>query len=254
MVRFDASFNRRADKAWKGGRMRLGEPEWGYLQTACRMVAAGEVESLPASMSELLAGSVMALTRSIDAKDEYTSGHSERVAFISRWIAVRLARCGRLQRGQVQRIYLAGLLHDIGKIGIPEAVLCKAGPLTEKERGQMQRHPRIGAGIVSQIEQMRDIVPGVLCHHERPDGRGYPEGLMGEGIPLAGRVVMVADSLDAMTSTRAYREAMPLETALGEIEGKLGQQFDTEVGRVVLEGDMEKLMGRMRGREATAAR
>lgn len=189
-------------------------------------------------LKELFIGSLKALTSSIDAKDKYTHGHSERVAFISRWIAEKLSLQEQLDEEQIHMVYLAGLLHDIGKIGIEEAVLRKKGELTEQEYNRIKQHPSIGAGILHEIKQMRDIVPGVLSHHERVDGRGYPEGLVGEQIPLTGKIVGLADSFDAMTSKRTYRDAMSVEKALEEIEKGLGAQFDEKVGRVFLESDV----------------
>jgi len=192
-------------------------------------------------LKELFIGSLKALTSSIDAKDKYTHGHSERVAFVSRWIAERLSEQAQLDEEQIHIIYLAGLLHDIGKIGIEEAVLCKNGKLTEQEFSRIKQHPSIGAGILHEIKQMRDIVPGVLCHHERVDGKGYPGGLVGEQIPLTGKIVGLADSFDAMTSKRTYRDAMSVEQALEEIEKGLGTQFDRRVGRVFLDSDVSLL-------------
>lgn len=192
-------------------------------------------------LKELFIGSLRALTRSIDAKDQYTRGHSERVAFISRWIAERLTADKPLEEEQIHRIYLAGLLHDIGKIGIDEAVLRKKGKLTEQEFKRIKDHPSIGAGILREIKQMRDIVPGVLCHHERVDGKGYPNGLLGEQMPLIGKIVGLADSFDAMTSKRTYRQALTVEQALAEIEKGLGTQFDETVGRAFLDSDVYEL-------------
>jgi len=192
-------------------------------------------------LKELFVGSLKALTNSIDAKDRYTHGHSERVAFISRWIAERLSETVPIEQEQIHKIYLAGLLHDIGKIGIDEAVLRKEGKLTDQEFSRIKKHPSIGASILREIKQMRDIVPGVLCHHERIDGRGYPEGLAGEQIPLTGRIVGLADSFDAMTSKRTYREALTVEQALAEIERCLGTQFDETLGRVFLDSDVTRL-------------
>lgn len=192
-------------------------------------------------LKELFIGSLKALTSSIDAKDTYTRGHSERVAFISRWIAERLSEQEPLEEEQIHKVYLAGLLHDIGKIGIEEAVLRKDGKLTEQEFSRIKKHPSIGAGILREIQQMRDIVPGVLCHHERVDGRGYPNGLVGEKIPLTGKIVGLADSFDAMTSKRTYRNAMTVEQALAEIERGLGTQFDEKLGRIFLESDVYRL-------------
>lgn len=197
-------------------------------------------------LKELFIGSLKALTSSIDAKDKYTHGHSERVAYISRWIAERICDKEPLEEEQIHRIYLAGLLHDIGKIGIDESVLRKTGKLTDREFACIKKHPSIGAGILREIKQMRDIVPGVLSHHERSDGRGYPDGLTGEQIPLIGKIVQLADSFDAMTSKRTYRDAMSVEKALEEIEKGLGTQFDEEIGRVFLASDVYQLWNTIR--------
>jgi HD-GYP domain-containing protein (c-di-GMP phosphodiesterase class II) len=198
-------------------------------------------------LKELFVGSLKALTSSIDAKDPYTRGHSERVAIISRWIAERLSEKEPLDAEQIHRIYLAGLLHDIGKIGIEESVLCKNGRLTPEERICIQRHPAIGASILRGIKQMRDIVPGVLCHHERIDGKGYPNGVPGEAIPLTGRIIGIADSFDAMTSKRVYRDAMSIEQAVEEIRKGLGAQFDDKLGRIFLDSDMNDLWDLIQG-------
>ncbi len=192
-------------------------------------------------LKELFIGSLKALTSSIDAKDKYTHGHSERVAFISRWIAERLSDKEPMDQEQIHKIYLAGLLHDIGKIGVEEALLRKNGKLTEEEFDRVKKHPSIGAGILREIKPMRDIVSGVLCHHERVDGRGYPNGLQGEQIPLTGKIVGLADCFDAMTSKRTYRDAMTVEQALAEIEKGLGTQFDEKLGRIFLDSDVYQL-------------
>ena len=192
-------------------------------------------------LKELFVGSLKALTNSIDAKDQYTRGHSERVALISRWIAERIAEREPLEEDQIHKIYLAGLLHDIGKIGIDEDVLRKNGKLTPEERACICRHPSIGAGILRGIKQMRDIVPGVLCHHERVDGQGYPDGLKGDELPLTGKIVGLADSFDAMTSRRTYRDALSVEHALDEIRKGLGTQFDPRIGAIFLESDISRL-------------
>jgi HD-GYP domain-containing protein (c-di-GMP phosphodiesterase class II) len=189
-------------------------------------------------LKELFIGSLKALTSSIDAKDKYTHGHSERVAFISRWIAEKISEHEKLDEEQIHMVYLAGLLHDIGKIGIEEVVLRKKGQLTDQEYDRIKQHPSIGAGILHEIKQMRDIIPGVLSHHERVDGRGYPDGLVDEQIPLTGKIVGLADSFDAMTSKRTYRDAMSVEHALEEIEKGLGTQFDEKVGRIFLDSDV----------------
>jgi HD-GYP domain-containing protein (c-di-GMP phosphodiesterase class II) len=152
-----------------------------------------------------------------------------------------MAQSNLVSEKEIHHIYLAGLLHDVGKIGVAEAVLCKHGKLTDTERAIIQNHPRIGASILSEIRQMEDIVPGVLCHHERLDGKGYPQGLVGEQIPLIGKIISLADAFDAMTSKRVYRDAMSIRRALAEIEKGVGTQFDADVVRAFLDSDVEKL-------------
>ena len=217
-----------------------------FNSVACGCAVFIENGRLFKDLKELFIGSLKALTSSIDAKDKYTHGHSERVAYISRWIAERLCDKEPLEEEQIHRIYLAGLLHDIGKIGIDESVLRKTGKLTDQEFACIRKHPSIGAGILREIKQMHDIVPGALSHHERADGRGYPDGLTGEQIPLAGKIVQLADSFDAMTSRRTYRDAMSVEKALEEIERGLVTQFDEKIGRIFLESDVYRLWNTIR--------
>jgi HD-GYP domain-containing protein (c-di-GMP phosphodiesterase class II) len=207
-----------------------------------------ENESLFRELKELLIGSLKALANSIDAKDQYTRGHSERVAFISKWIAEHYTQTtGELTTDQIQKIYLAGLLHDIGKIGVPESVLGKQGELTDAEYDQMKAHPAMGAGILSEIRQMADVIPGVLYHHEWYNGKGYPKGLAGDDIPLAGKIVMIANAFDAMTSKRTYRGALGVEAAISEIEKGLGGQFDPQIGLIFINSDIDKLWEILQG-------
>ncbi|MCX5661752.1 MAG: HD-GYP domain-containing protein [Planctomycetota bacterium] len=173
-------------------------------------------------MQSMFMGVLHALTSSIDAKDSYTHGHSERVALLSQQLAIAAG----LPAEQVERVYISGLIHDVGKIGVPEAVLCKPGQLTAEEFGLIKLHPQIGARILQDIRQMQDLIPGVLYHHERWDGRGYPFGAAGADIPLFGRLICLADSFDAMSSNRTYRQAMRLEQVLSEISRCAGKQFD----------------------------
>ena len=192
-------------------------------------------------LSELFIGSLTTLSDSIDAKDGYTHGHSERVAMISKWIAECLIPEGLVRPEQVSEVYLAGLLHDIGKIGVDDAVLRKTGPLTEDESESIKKHPVIGAGILRGIKQMGDVVPGVLCHHENVDGSGYPGGLQGDDIPIIGKIVGLADSFDAMTSKRSYRAARSIDQAVQEIRDCVGTQFDEKVVSAFLRSDLSKL-------------
>src|SRR4051812_2366271 len=185
----------------------------------------------------LMMGLLHSLTSAVDAKDAYTCGHSERVALLSRSLAVEAG----LTENQIDRIYMAGLLHDVGKIGVPEAVLQKTGKLTPEEFDQIKKHPEIGAKILGDIKQVEDIIPGVLHHHERYDGKGYPSGLAGESIPLMGRIICLADCFDAMTSSRTYRKALPLEVALTEIRRCSGTQFDPILGDAFLKLGIDQL-------------
>jgi putative nucleotidyltransferase with HDIG domain len=196
-------------------------------------------------MQELLMGVLHALTATIDAKDPYTCGHSQRVALITRKLAERLG----FDAERTRRLYLTGLLHDIGKIGVPERILCKPGKLTDEEFETIKAHPTIGAKILSGIRQLDDVIDGILAHHERLDGRGYPGGLDGDRMPMAGRIVGLADGLDAMTSDRTYRAAMSAERAVEEIRGHCGTQFDPAVVDVLLAMDVEALLAETR-REA----
>jgi HD-GYP domain-containing protein (c-di-GMP phosphodiesterase class II) len=173
----------------------------------------------------LMMGLLHSLTSAVDAKDSYTCGHSERVALLARELSDVIGLSEELS----DRIYMAGLLHDVGKIGVPEAVLQKTGKLTVEEFDQMKKHPAIGARILKDVPQISDLIPGVLHHHERFDGRGYPAKLSGHDIPLMGRIICLADCFDAMTSNRTYRQALPLEVALLEIRRAAGTQFDPEL-------------------------
>ena len=194
----------------------------------------------------LMMGVLHSLTSAVDAKDPYTCGHSERVALLSR----RLAREIGLPEQQVERIYMAGILHDVGKIGVPEAVLHKTGKLTNEEFDQMKKHPQIGARILSDIKQVEDLIPGVLYHHERMDGKGYPAGLSGENIPLMGRIICIADCFDAMTSNRTYRRALPLEVAMIELRRCAGTQFDPKLADAFLKVDPEEFRAMLREHQA----
>ncbi len=191
-------------------------------------------------------GTLHALTASIDAKDSYTRGHSERVAMLSR----DLARAAGLDPAIVERVYLAGLVHDVGKIGVPEAVLCKPGRLTAEEFELIKQHPAIGSRILSDIRQMRDLIPGVLYHHERWDGRGYPEEIRGEDIPLFGRLIGLADAFDAMSSNRTYRSSLDHQKVLDEIERCAGAQFDPELAKYFVKMDFTRFFAMIRTHKA----
>jgi HD-GYP domain-containing protein (c-di-GMP phosphodiesterase class II) len=190
--------------------------------------AAGYVGSfvdnivLYAEQKALSMGTLEALTAAIDAKDRYTCGHSQRVAHLSHM----LARAAGMTPESAERVRVAGLVHDVGKIGVPEAVLTKAGRLTDEEFEAIKRHPEIGHRILKDLPLLEDVLPGVLHHHERWDGRGYPRGLKGEEIPFMARIIALADTFDAMSSTRSYRAAMPRAAVLAEVRKCAGVQFD----------------------------
>ncbi|GIW76212.1 MAG: hypothetical protein KatS3mg104_1275 [Phycisphaerae bacterium] len=196
-----------------------------------------------ADVRGLMMGLLHSLVSAVDAKDAYTCGHSERVALIAR----ELAQVSGLVAAKVERVYMAGLLHDVGKIGVPEAVLQKPGRLTDAEFDLMKQHPEIGARILRDVRQLEDVIPGVLHHHERFDGRGYPSGLAGENIPLLGRIICLADCFDAMTSNRTYRRALPFEVAMMEIKKGSGTQFDPVLAQAFMD------IGEKRLRELTSA-
>ncbi|MCK4340907.1 MAG: HD-GYP domain-containing protein [Phycisphaerae bacterium] len=166
-----------------------------------------------------------AMVSAIDKKDHYTSGHSERVGFLTRLTAAELG----ISSAEQQNMGWSGLLHDVGKIGIPEEILCKPGKLTAEEFEVIKQHPRMGYEILKPIASMGVILDGILHHHEYPDGSGYPAGLAGEAIPLVARIIHVADTFDALTSTRSYRRAFGIEQALEIIREDQGTRIDAEV-------------------------
>jgi HD-GYP domain-containing protein (c-di-GMP phosphodiesterase class II) len=144
-------------------------------------------------------------------------------------LTAQLAQSAGLDADQVDRFRIAGLVHDIGKIGVPEHVLTKKGGLTGAEFAEIRKHPEIGAKILQEIPQMEDILGGVLHHHEKYDGSGYPHGIAGEDIPMIARLISLADTFDAMSSTRTYRNAMTRQSVLDELSRVSGTQFDPEL-------------------------
>jgi putative nucleotidyltransferase with HDIG domain len=171
------------------------------------------------------AATVRALSNAVEARDAYTAKHAERVAAYG----IEIARALGLPRPDAPEIEFGFLLHDIGKLAIPDAILRKPSGLTESERAEMARHPEIGADILSGIEFLKDAAEVVRCHHERWDGTGYPHGLAGERIPVAARVFAVADVLDALITDRPYRRASPLTEAREMINRDSGTHFDPRV-------------------------
>lgn len=173
-------------------------------------------------LKEAYYGTIESLRLAVDAKDSYTKHHSDRVSYYSVLIGKQLG----LSDEDLETLKQGALFHDVGKIGIPDSILQKPGKLTNEEYDDIKNHPSIGSKILAPAKIFNDLVPMVLHHHERYDGRGYPVGLSGEDIPLMARIVCVADSFDAMTSDRSYRPRFDVITALGELENCKGSQFD----------------------------
>jgi HD-GYP domain-containing protein (c-di-GMP phosphodiesterase class II) len=180
---------------------------------------------------QLFIGTVKALAAAIDGKDPYTRGHSERVARFSLAIAERLG----LPEDETEKLRISALLHDVGKIGIDDNILKKPAALTDEEYEVMKQHPQKGFKIMSQIPAMRDFLPGMYMHHEMMDGRGYPQGLKGDAIPMQARIVSVADTFDAMTTDRPYQKGMSLEDALARIKTFIGTRYDSVVVEALVE-------------------
>ncbi len=170
------------------------------------------------------------IVSALDAKDPYTAGHSQRVSDM----ALALCELLELDQDEIEKIHIAAHLHDIGKIGVPDAVLHKPEKLSEEEWEAMKKHPMTGAEILSKSRHLNELKDIVLYHHERFDGKGYPEGLKGEEIPLGARIIAICDSIDAMTSDRGYRKAFSLKECYGEIKNKLGVMYDPVIGALAL--------------------
>ena len=176
-------------------------------------------------LEELFMGIVSAMVGALDAKSPWTKGHSERVAAYAEEIAREMG----LNADEIKNLRLAGLLHDVGKVGTYDYLLDKPAKLTDQEFEIVKKHPAQGAEILKSIKQLKDIIPLIRHHHERIDGKGYPDGLEGEEIPLGAMILHVADSFDSMTSDRPYRPSPGIEYAVSELKKYSGSQFDTEV-------------------------
>ncbi|MBP5261794.1 MAG: response regulator [Clostridiales bacterium] len=192
---------------------------------------AHEVEKKTKENEDLFIHVVKSLADAIDAKDPYTKGHSGRVAEYSREIGKRYGYSPKEQTD----IYIMGLLHDVGKIGVPDVVINKQGGLDPDEFDKIRKHPVIGDQILKNIEEMPELATGARWHHERYDGTGYPDGLAGEDIPEAARIIAVADAYDAMSSYRSYRDAMPQDDIRKEIARCRGTQFDPKFADIMME-------------------
>ncbi len=189
------------------------------------------------------------LRQTVEAKDTYTRGHSDRVSAYSVLIGEKLG----LDEQTIKILKIGGLFHDIGKIGIPDAVLTKTSKLDDEEYSVIKNHPSIGAHILGDVPMFKDIIPIVLHHHERYDGHGYPSQLQGEDIPYVARIASVADSFDAMTSRRSYRDCLPLDIVVSEFEKNRGTQFDPKLDDVWLDilkndyGKIEEIKNKYQG-------
>lgn len=190
-----------------------------------------EVEKKTEENEKLFIHVVGSLAEAIDAKDTYTNGHSGRVAEYSREIA---RRYGYSEKGQSD-IYMMGILHDVGKIGVPDEVINKPAKLTDEEFEKIKQHPGMGARILQNIKEMPSLATGARWHHERYGGGGYPDGLTGDDIPEEARIIAVADAYDAMSSRRSYRDVLPQDVVRGEIEKGKGTQFDPQFADIMLD-------------------
>jgi putative nucleotidyltransferase with HDIG domain len=197
----------------------------GFALFVVPLVVARQTHSRYLSLREAYADTVRSLVAAIEAKDPYTKGHSIRVARFS----VAIAEAMSLEEGQAQNIEYAALLHDLGKIGISRAVLAKTGALTDEEYGSIKEHPAIGARILESVPFLDSVRPAVQDHHERVDGKGYGRRISGAELSVEARILAVADSYDAMTADRPYRDALSADAAIAELRVNSGTQFDQEI-------------------------
>ncbi|HLN64006.1 MAG TPA: HD domain-containing phosphohydrolase [Symbiobacteriaceae bacterium] len=207
----------------------FSEADIDFFKALARQLGASVNEQRPLGCSNVELSTVRVLAATVDAKDHYTRHHSTNVSFYARLIAREM----NLDPAEVRRIDLAGLLHDIGKIAIPDQILQKPGPLTPEERLLVNTHAAIGANILAQAAHMQHLVPLVRHHHERYDGKGYPDGLKGDEIPLGAMILNLADSFDTMTTRRVYRAPLSLDAAMAEVQRCSGAQFHPEVVRAM---------------------
>ena len=185
-----------------------------------------------------LVDTLTSLVTTIEAKDPYTRQHSQRVTEY----AICLGRRMGMDEEQIEMLNFAAMLHDIGKIGIRDDILTKCGLLTDEEYEIIKQHPITGERIVAPLGLIKEETEIIRHHHERYDGKGYPDGLAGEAIPLPARIVAITDAFDAMTTTRSYRKALPVDVAVGELERCAGTQFDPEIARIMIEAIREGLI------------
>ncbi len=218
------NFSRRVEVAGLGSELAELAEDWNRMSLHLESHVQ-QLRQAAQANRELFIGSLRAFVAAVDAKDPYTRGHSERVAAVSRTIARQLTLPEELQH----KVWIGALLHDVGKIGVEDLILKKTGVLTPEEYEQMKLHTVMGADILSRIEQLKEMVPAVRWHHESWNGRGYPDGLKGEQIPLMARIVAVADCFDAITTNRPYQQAYSLQFAVETITKLTGSRFDAKV-------------------------
>lgn len=195
------------------------------------VVQMNEIKKINVQLEKAYLESIETLRYTVEAKDSYTRGHSDRVSEYSLLIGKKV----NLPEEQLKILKIGGLFHDIGKIGVPDSILLKESKLTDDEYSEIKNHPSIGSHILSTATLFHDIIPIVKHHHERYDGHGYPSQLQGENIPYLARITAIADSFDAMTSRRTYRNSLPLETVIAEFEKCRGTQFDPNLTDVFLD-------------------
>jgi len=207
--------------------------------------AVEEIREAASTNRELFVGTIRMLANAIDAKDPYTRGHSERVAYYTTLVAKELG----MSDTEIENVHLAGLIHDVGKIGIEDRILRKPAALTDDEYEIMKQHPTKGAQILDAVPKLKALAGPGLMHHENVDGSGYPDGLKGDEIPLLGRMVSVADAFDAMTTDRPYSKAMTFEAALARLQFLAGKKFDSQcvdaMTRAVASGDLTSAKARV---------
>jgi hypothetical protein len=213
---------------------RLADRDLAFVQILAQL-GADELErrelQARTARSQIEASSMLALVAALDARDNYSAEHSEALVDLTQRVAERLG----LDDEEACEVKWMALLHDIGKLGVPDAVLHKPGPLDEAEWVLMRRHPEIGARIVSEVDGLSHMAPAILADHERWDGQGYPLGLAGDAIPLASRITLACDAYHAMTSDRPYRTAMSHPSAIEELKRTAGTQFDPQVVNALLD-------------------
>lgn len=203
---------------------------WAFYVIMKNMMATNEAIKAKDEIKTLSVEVMEALAHTIDAKDEYTKGHSVRVAKYSRMLAEKLG----LNEGDCESVYYMALLHDIGKIGVPNEIINSKSKMTDEEYAIMKTHPCIGSDILEEIKSRPDLMIGARWHHERYDGKGYPDQKAGEDIPYFARIISVADSYDAMTSNRSYRKFLPQDVVRSEIEKNCGTQFDPDIAKCMI--------------------